>query len=129
LVGRYGISHDELLADPHLEQRRADLVHTAATVLDKANLIHYDRKTGNFQVTDLGRIASHYYCTHETMTTYNQLLKPTLTEIELLRVFSRSAEFKCGVPSCLLCAFSCLTRAIQVHPSAPRGEDGSAEVD
>lgn len=47
-----------------------------------------------FQVTDLGRIASHYYCTHETMTTYNTLLKPTLTEIELIRVFSRSAEFK-----------------------------------
>lgn len=46
------------------------------------------------QVTDLGRIASHYYCTHETMATFNGLLKPTLTEIELLRVFSRSDEFK-----------------------------------
>ena len=47
-----------------------------------------------FQVTDLGRIASHYYCTHETMATYNGLLKPTLSEIELFRVFSLSAEFK-----------------------------------
>ena len=46
------------------------------------------------QVTDLGRIASHYYCTHETMATYNSLLKPTLSEIELFRVFSLSAEFK-----------------------------------
>ena len=46
------------------------------------------------QVTDLGRIASYYYCTHESMSTYNSLLKPTLTEIELLRVFSRSSEFK-----------------------------------
>ena len=46
------------------------------------------------QVTDLGRIASHYYCTHETMATYNSLLKPTLSEIELFRVFSLSSEFK-----------------------------------
>ena len=46
------------------------------------------------QVTELGRIASHYYISHETVATYNQLLKPTLSEIELFRVFSLSAEFK-----------------------------------
>ena len=31
-------------------QRRADLVHSAAALLDKNNLIKYDKKTGNFQV-------------------------------------------------------------------------------
>jgi len=46
------------------------------------------------QVTELGRIASHYYITHDTMATYNQLLKPTLSEIELFRVFSLSSEFR-----------------------------------
>lgn len=46
------------------------------------------------QVTELGRIASHYYLTHETMATYNQMLKPTLSQIELFRVFSLSSEFK-----------------------------------
>lgn len=46
------------------------------------------------QVTELGRIASHYYITNETMQTYNQLLKPTLSEIELFRVFSLSSEFR-----------------------------------
>ena len=46
------------------------------------------------QVTDLGRIASHYYLTNETVATYNQLLKPTLSQIELFRVFSLSSEFK-----------------------------------
>ena len=45
-------------------------------------------------MTELGRIASHYYCTHQTMATYNQLLKPTLSEIELFRVFSLSSEFR-----------------------------------
>ena len=50
--------------------------------------VRYDRKTGNFQTTELGRISAHYYCAHESMLTYNQLLKPTLSEIELSRVFS-----------------------------------------
>ncbi|NXT36210.1 U520 helicase, partial [Pelecanoides urinatrix] len=90
----YGISHDDLKGDPLLDQRRLDLVHTAALMLDKNNLVKYDKKTGNFQVTELGRIASHYYITNETMQTYNQLLKPTLSEIELFRVFSLSSEFR-----------------------------------
>ncbi|XP_049856999.1 putative U5 small nuclear ribonucleoprotein 200 kDa helicase [Schistocerca gregaria] len=90
----YGISHDTVKEDPLLVQHRANLIHTAALHLDRSGLIKYDRKTGHFQVTELGRISSHYYCTHETMSTYNQLLKPTLSEIELFRVFSLSGEFK-----------------------------------
>nr|NVI75523.1 lethal (3) 72Ab [Cucujiformia] len=90
----YGISHDRLKQDQLLEQHRADLIHTAAVQLDKCGLVKYDRKTGQFQPTEIGRIASHYYCTHETMQTYNQLLKPMLSEIELFRVFSLSGEFK-----------------------------------
>lgn len=38
--------------DPLLEQRRTDLLHTAAATLDKHNLIRYDRKTGAFQVSN-----------------------------------------------------------------------------
>ncbi|XP_077866921.1 U5 small nuclear ribonucleoprotein 200 kDa helicase-like [Saccoglossus kowalevskii] len=90
----YGVAADYRDTDPFLEQRRIDLVHTTASVLDKNNLLKYDKKSGNLQVTELGRISSHYYCTNETMATYNQLLKPTLSEIELFRVFSLSGEFK-----------------------------------
>uniref|UniRef100_A0A9J8BT16 Activating signal cointegrator 1 complex subunit 3 n=1 Tax=Cyprinus carpio carpio TaxID=630221 RepID=A0A9J8BT16_CYPCA len=90
----YGVSHDDRSIDPLLERRRMDLVHTAATVLEKNNLVKYDKRSGNFQVTDLGRIASHFYITHESIMTYNQLLKPTLSEIELFRVFSLSSEFR-----------------------------------
>lgn len=42
----------------------------------------------------MGRIASHFYITHNSIQTYNQLLKPTLSEIELFRVFSLSSEFR-----------------------------------
>ena len=46
----YGLTPEELQADPHLEQRRADLIHTAASSLAKNNLIKYDKKSGAFQV-------------------------------------------------------------------------------
>ncbi|UXI15487.1 Somatostatin receptor type 1 [Sarcoptes scabiei] len=90
----YSISYDQLKEDPLLEQHRTNLIYTAASTLDKCNLIKFDRKSGHIQGTELGRIASHYYCSTETISIYNQFLKPTLSEIELFRVFSLSSEFK-----------------------------------
>ncbi|KAI1872568.1 hypothetical protein JX265_005448 [Neoarthrinium moseri] len=80
--------------DDALEQKRVDLIHSAAAVLKKSNLITYDEKTGKLKATELGRIASHYYITHGSMDTYNKLIQPSITTIELFRVFSQSAEFK-----------------------------------
>jgi pre-mRNA-splicing helicase BRR2 len=57
-------------------------------------LIKYDKKSGVFQVTDLGIVASHYYVTHSSMSVYNEHLRPTMGDIELFRVFSLSHEFK-----------------------------------
>eukprot|EP01116_Phalansterium_solitarium_P019909 TRINITY_DN5728_c0_g1_i2.p1 TRINITY_DN5728_c0_g1~~TRINITY_DN5728_c0_g1_i2.p1 ORF type:complete len:2045 (+),score=776.70 TRINITY_DN5728_c0_g1_i2:174-6308(+) len=90
----YGISASEADDDKLLVKRRQDLVHSAAALLDKANLIKYDRKSGNFQVTDLGKVASHYYVSHSTMAIYNDNLKPSIGDIELFRLFSLSGEFK-----------------------------------
>uniref|UniRef100_A0A2P2L2Z5 RNA helicase n=1 Tax=Rhizophora mucronata TaxID=61149 RepID=A0A2P2L2Z5_RHIMU len=90
----YGLAPDVLTRDITLEERRADLIHSAATILDKNNLVKYDRKSGYFQVTDLGRIASYYYISHGTISTYNEHLKPTMGDIELCRLFSLSEEFK-----------------------------------
>ncbi|KAI1488164.1 Sec63 Brl domain-containing protein [Biscogniauxia mediterranea] len=80
--------------DDALEQKRVDLIHSAATVLKKSNLITYDEKTGKLKATELGRIASHYYITYGSMDTYNKLIQPSITTIELFRVFALSAEFK-----------------------------------
>lgn len=77
-----------------LEARRVDLIHSAAVVLEKAQLVKYDKKTGRIQSTDLGRIASHYYITHNSMLTYNTHILPGITPIELFRVFALSDEFK-----------------------------------
>ncbi|GAM21299.1 hypothetical protein SAMD00019534_044740 [Acytostelium subglobosum LB1] len=90
----YEISYDEIEADPELEQRRMDLVHAAAIQLDKNNLIKYDRKSGHFQTTDLGKVASHYYITNASMSVYHEHLKPTMSDIEFFKLFSLSSEFK-----------------------------------
>lgn len=90
----YGVSQNDVEDDPTLFQRRLDLCHTAATILDKHNLIKYDRKSGLFQVTTLGRVASHYYVGHESINVFNEYLKPSMSDIEIFRLFSLSGEFK-----------------------------------
>ena len=80
--------------DAALEQKRVDLIHSAATVLEKSSLVKYDKKTGKLQSTELGRIASHYYITHNSMLTYNHHIQPMITPIELFRIFALSDEFK-----------------------------------
>ena len=90
----YGISDDEISQDPLLIKRRADLVHSAATLLDKHNLIKYEKKTGSFQVSYLGKIASHYYIKYPSIAVYNENIKPTMSVIDLFKTFSLSSEFK-----------------------------------
>ena len=91
---QYGITPEMLKKDKYLVQYRADLIHTAADILDKANLIKYDRKTGLFQVTAIGRVASHYYIKYDSMAIYNENLKSNMNMIELFRVFGMSKEFQ-----------------------------------
>ncbi|KAF1745294.1 hypothetical protein MXB_125 [Myxobolus squamalis] len=90
----YGVSLEELEQDKYLLERRLALIHSAALTLDKSTLIKYDRRSGKLQSTQIGCIASHYYCTTDTMNTYNRLLRPTVTQIELFRIISLSSEFK-----------------------------------
>ncbi|KAJ9656323.1 Pre-mRNA-splicing helicase BRR2 [Neophaeococcomyces mojaviensis] len=86
-----GADYDQ---DGALEQKRVDLIHSAAVVLEKAGLAKYDKRIGTLQATDLGRIASHYYITHHSMLTYNHHLQPNISTIELFRIFALSDEFK-----------------------------------
>eukprot|EP00983_Pelagomonas_calceolata_P022152 695656-Pelagomonas_calceolata.AAC.2 len=49
-------------SDPLLLDRRLDLAHTAALLLDKHGLCRYDRKTGNFQLLQSCRYAMGQNC-------------------------------------------------------------------
>jgi len=81
-------------ADTSLLQYRLDLAHSAALKLDRHNLVKYDRRSGALQPTALGRVAAHYYVSSQSMATYNEHLKPSLSDIELFRLFSFSGEFR-----------------------------------
>lgn len=80
--------------DKTLYKRRLDLAYSAILILEKHHLVKYDQSIGRIQSTELGRIASHFYITHSSIATYNQLLKPFLSPIEIFRTFSMSEEFK-----------------------------------
>lgn len=90
----YGIDSDELSQDPKLIQRRIDLIHSAAVQLQKANMIKYERKTGLLSSTAIGKVASHYYIKHNSMSIYNENLKSHMNLIDLFRLFSLSKEFQ-----------------------------------
>ena len=89
----YGVDPVLRASDPTLKGHCRSLVHSAACLLEKSQLIRYDRRSGALQSTPLGRVSSHFYVSHESMAVYNQHLKPSMSDIELLRVFSMSGEF------------------------------------
>ncbi|CAK0864350.1 unnamed protein product, partial [Prorocentrum cordatum] len=59
--------------------------------MQRAMLRHFGPEV---QVTALGRVASHYYIRHPSIATFNDHLRPMMSDIELLRLFSLSNEFK-----------------------------------
>ena len=91
----YGIHNPEktLENDSTLKQRRLDLAHTAACILEKCQLLRYDRRSGALQPAVLGKISSQYYINHKSMSVYNRHFRPNMTDIDLLRLFSLSGEF------------------------------------
>jgi pre-mRNA-splicing helicase BRR2 len=81
----YGVGAD-YQDNESLIQKWDDIVHSGVVILEKSQLIKYKRSLGRFTSTELGRIASHYYVTHNSMTVYNQHLHPTMSTLELFRV-------------------------------------------
>ncbi|KAG0348201.1 hypothetical protein BG004_005744 [Podila humilis] len=90
----YGMDHSEPAEDPLLGKKRRDIIVAAAKNLHKAQMIIYDEKTGYLTPKDLGRIASNYYVSFNSVNTYNSLMKPRMTEADVLAMVSRSTEFE-----------------------------------
>lgn len=80
--------------DENLYWKRVDLIHSALTILHENKLLVYNHENGDIKSTELGKISSHYYINYETINMYNNQLKPWLTEIDILKIFSMSGEFK-----------------------------------
>ena len=84
----------EYADDKALYWKRCDLVHSALSILHQNQLVTYDSDSGEIKPTELGRISSYFYINYSTMNMFNTLLKPWMSEIEILKIFSSSGEFK-----------------------------------
>lgn len=90
----YGIEPEAEFTDPDLTKHMLNFVYSAGCILDDHGLIAFDRRTGLMQSTELGRIASHYNCSSNTIKTFYDLLQPNSCDLELFRIFSLADEFK-----------------------------------
>ncbi|KAK6153447.1 hypothetical protein DH2020_013086 [Rehmannia glutinosa] len=90
----YGIGWDEVMADPSLSLKQRALVSDAARALDKAKMMRFDEKSGNFYCTELGRIASHFYIQYSSVETYNELLRRHMNDSEVIDMVAHSTEFE-----------------------------------
>ena len=89
----YNITDEEIKEDKTLLKRRSNLIHSAALLLQKNNLIKYNIKTGELSPTQLGKVSSYYYIKYPSIGTYNQNLNENMSEIDIFRLFSLSQEF------------------------------------
>ncbi|CAN0876921.1 DExH-box ATP-dependent RNA helicase DExH14 [Linum grandiflorum] len=90
----YGIGWDEVIADPSLGSKQRALITDAARALDKAKMMRFDEKSGNFYCTELGRIASHFYIQYSSVETYNEMLRRHMSDSEVIEMVARSSEFE-----------------------------------
>ncbi|OQS02858.1 hypothetical protein THRCLA_04811 [Thraustotheca clavata] len=90
----YGMSYDERSDDPMLVNKRTALLKQAAETLESCRMIRFDQSRGEFALTNLGRVASHYYITHATIETFNDMLMSDMNEDTILNVICSSTEFE-----------------------------------
>ncbi len=90
----YGLTAKEVMDDPLLGKRRRDLIVAAGKALRKCQMVVFDEETGYFTAKDLGRIASNYYISHDSIEIFNELMTPRMTEADVLAMLSMASEFK-----------------------------------
>lgn len=90
----YGIDYGEVEADNTLEKKRRELIRAAAMNLDKARMIRFNERTGDMNVTDLGRTASHFYIKYDTVEVFNETLRPVMNEADIIYMMSLAQEFQ-----------------------------------
>jgi activating signal cointegrator complex subunit 3 len=92
----YGINASESESDPTLRGRSLELVRDAAKLLDSYMMLRFDQSSGNLAVTDLGRVASHFYIRAESVSRFNEMLqrKFSPTDADLLDIICNANEFE-----------------------------------
>ena len=89
----YGMNNDEPLDDPLLGRKRHEIITLAARKLAACQMIVFDENTGYLIPKDLGRISSNFYIKHTSIEIFNTMMKPRMTEADVLSMMSMSSEF------------------------------------
>ncbi|KAG2182998.1 hypothetical protein INT44_005979, partial [Umbelopsis vinacea] len=89
----YGMDHTVPAEDPLLGAKRRELIILAAKKLAKNQMIIFDEATGYLTAKDLGRISSNFYIRHTSVEIFNTIMKPRMTEADVLSMISLSTEF------------------------------------
>eukprot|EP01064_Diplonema_japonicum_P017634 TRINITY_DN2587_c0_g1_i4.p1 TRINITY_DN2587_c0_g1~~TRINITY_DN2587_c0_g1_i4.p1 ORF type:complete len:2057 (+),score=560.71 TRINITY_DN2587_c0_g1_i4:113-6283(+) len=95
----YGLKPDALSRDPGLRNSATKLICSAAEQLDEAEMVRYEAEssTDNFNSVHVGRIAAHFYVSHETIRRWGdegyERGKVVQDYGEALVLISKAAEF------------------------------------
>lgn len=58
-------------------------VKTVRCTIGRCKMARFDERSGQLYVTELGRVASHFYIRHKSIVAFNELLKPHMSESEV----------------------------------------------
>jgi len=93
----YGLRMDAREKDPQLGNHRLFLAAQACQRLDEARMVRshpLPKPDSPLGITDLGRVASHYYIHHETVEAiFNEALQPDMTHAQLFACLALAKEF------------------------------------
>lgn len=84
----YGVGAAEHESDPTLRGRSREIIVEAARTLDERKMTRYDSQSDNLAVTNLGRVASHFYIRNESVHTFNAMMEKLYspTDADLLHI-------------------------------------------
>ncbi|KAB0798855.1 hypothetical protein PPYR_06735 [Photinus pyralis] len=89
----YGLLPKDFEDDPTLRRHLFDLCHNAAEHLDRTQMIRYDKSSGEFTSTYLGRTASYFYITVESIENFSAKMQPFMTEAAIIQMMCYASEF------------------------------------
>ncbi|XP_066155619.1 activating signal cointegrator 1 complex subunit 3-like [Euwallacea fornicatus] len=90
----YGLTFKEIFDVLQFNRFLQTQLDSAASILEKSQLIRFDSALGELRPTNFGRIASFYYISHKTMELFYERFNRHISEANLLKLLSEASEFQ-----------------------------------
>lgn len=82
----YGMDWKDVQEADGLVVKRGSLIMSAAKTLAKAQMVTYHPDTGFIAPKDLGRTASNFYISNTTVSMFNAVMIPRMTEADVFGI-------------------------------------------